>query len=82
VVPGAELRDAMQSADVDGRPRIEIYQNAWQAPHRGNPVDRGAARNWINPRSWGRSVVRSCNRTTQGGRLSFVAARFRKCLTP
>ena len=40
MVPGAELRDAMQSADVDGRPRIEIYQNAWQAPDRGNPVDR------------------------------------------
>ena len=31
-----ELRGAMQSADVDGRPRIEIYQNAWQAPYSGN----------------------------------------------
>jgi len=46
---GAELRDAMQRAGVQGQPRIEIYQDTWPFRRARRPSITGTAAGLAGP---------------------------------
>ena len=60
---GAELRDAMQRAGVQGQPRIEIYQDTWPFRRARRPSITGTAAGLAGPAM--RSASAACRSASE-----------------